>query len=139
MISPQYQAKSASQVVGAEPHGFIADPSRGDAQRVAAGADRPERATWYHSVSLQYQLPGRIRKSRSMGTDISRTLNTRSTTSDTAPKKVVSIIGSGLDPKDERLLFRLGLVLAAAYTVFLAVWLWMTRVRPHDRRRAVRY
>jgi hypothetical protein len=139
VIPPQYQAKNASQVVGAEPHGFIAGPSRGGATGVAAEADLFKSATWYHSVPLRYQLPRTIAGYPFSTDNTYRTLSVKRTVSDTALGKPISIGGAGLDQKDARLLFRLGLVLAAAYAVFLVVWLWRTRVRPHHRRRAVRY
>jgi hypothetical protein len=65
---------------------------------------------------------------------------TRSSTSRTiGARKVIPTVTAGLDPKDVRMLFRLGLVLGLAYLVFLVLWLWMTRIRPHGRRRVVRY
>jgi hypothetical protein len=139
MISPQYQAKTAPQFVGAEPHGFIAGPSRGGSRRAAAEADLSKPATWYHSSSLQYQLANAIIDRAAWRYVADSTLSAKATTPDTAPAKAVAISGSGLDSKDARLLFRLGLVLAAAYAVFLVVWLWSTRFRAHHRRRAVRY
>lgn len=139
MISPQYQAKMPFGVVGAGPHGFIAGPSRSGADGVAAAADLSKPGKWYHSVFVRYQLPKRIAVSRPRENGAYRTLSARSTGLDTAPHKAIPIVGAGLDQKDLRLLFRLGLALAAAYAVFLGVWLWRTRVRPHDRRRAVRY
>jgi predicted outer membrane lipoprotein len=139
VISPQYQAKTASQVVGAEPHGFIAGPSRGGSRGAAAEADLFKPATWYHSSPLQYELPNSISHRAALINHGYRALSAQETIPDTGPSKAIAIGGTGVDQEDARLLFRLGLVLAVAYAVFLAVWFWSTRVRAHHRRRAVRY
>jgi len=139
VISPQYQAKIASQVVGAEPHGFTAGPSSGGVTRVVAEADLLRGAAWYHRRALQYQLTKQIANQASVRNDTVRLSSAHSTVPGTASPRAISIVGSGLDQKDERLLVRLGLILAGAYAVFLVAWLWGTRIRPHHRRRAVRY
>jgi hypothetical protein len=139
MISPQYQAKTTSQVVGAEPHGFIGGPSRGGLTRVATEADLAQGTAWYHGGNLQYQLTKQIAEWEPGTRGDDRLLNARSTAPNTASRNAISMFGSRLDQKDERLLGRLGLILAGAYGVFLVAWLWGTRIRPHHRRRAVRY
>ncbi|HEY6836002.1 MAG TPA: hypothetical protein VI142_05955 [Gaiellaceae bacterium] len=46
---------------------------------------------------------------------------------------------SGLNPQDARRLLQLGLFLALAYVLFVALWLWRTRGRPHGAGRVVRF
>lgn len=143
VISPQYQAKNVSNAVEAEPQGSTANPPRGGASQVAAEADPSNSQTRYHAVYLQYQLLAAIVR-RATAQDapdgfgiVERTKSTTSRAIDA--QKVISTVTPGLDQKDVRRLFRLGLVLGLAYLVFLVLWLWRTRIRPHGRRRIVRY
>ena len=143
VISPQYQAKNVSNAVEAEPQGSTANPPRGGTSQVAAEADPSNSRTRYHPVYLQYQLLGAIvRPATAQGAPdglgiVERTKSATSRAIDA--RKVISTVTPGLDQKDVRRLFRLGLVLGLAYLVFLVLWLWRTRIRPHGRRRVVRY
>jgi cobalamin biosynthesis Mg chelatase CobN len=143
VISPQYQAKNVSNAVEAEPQGSTANPLRGGTSQVAAEADPSNSQTRYHAVDLQYQLPASItRPAIAQGAPdrLGIVERTRSATSrPIGARKVISTATPGLDRKDVRRLFRLGLVLGLAYLVFLVLWLWRTRIRPHGRRRVVRY
>jgi len=52
---------------------------------------------------------------------------------------VISGRAGGIDPRDARTLVRLGLFLGFAYVLFVVLWLWKTRGRPHRAGRIVRY
>ena len=127
----------------AEPQGSIANPPRGGTSQVAAEADPSNSQTRYHAVYLQYQLlavivrPATTKDAPDGLGIVERTKSTTSRAIDA--QKVISTVTPGLDQKDVRRLFWLGLVLGLAYLVFLVLWLWRTRIRPHGRRRVVRY
>lgn len=143
VVSAQYQAKNVSNAVEAGPRGSTAEPPRGVASHVAAEADPSKSRTWYHSFHLQYQLFRSIPERTTTGSIRYRLMIAGRTTPPTSrpisARKLIPTVVPGLNQKDARILFRLGLVLGLTYLVFLVVWLWGTRVRPHDRGRVVRY
>lgn len=161
LISPQYQAKNADTALRTAPRSPAADPSGGDAPHVAAWADPRGRsvqsagfgwqlgpaATWYRNRALQYQLGANIAeltKGRIAARHIRSTYrnvhsNDGSIAAQIDQNKVISNNTSGLNPQDARRLLQLGLFLALAYVLFVALWLWRTRGRPHGAGRVVRF
>jgi hypothetical protein len=133
LVSRQYQNKSADTTARTLPRDPAADPSGGDAPRVAAGSD-PLRilpagrtasgSRWYRLRNSQYQLRTSITDHKPAGVKAISSTNT---------------VPIQLDNADRRHLVQLGAALGSAYALFLAFWFWWTRARTHRARRAVRY
>jgi hypothetical protein len=133
LVSRQYQNKSADTTARTLPRDPAADPSGGDAPRVAAGSDplgilsAPRTASGserYHSRNSWYQLRTAITNREPSGV---KAISSRNT----PPIR--------LDNTERRRLVQLGAALGFAYVLFLAFWFRWARARTHGARRVVRY